>query len=118
VFDKNYTLFTLQDDKGSYRIDCGIENWKLGNTNMPGSPTNVLSGIPLFKKIWRVAASGTWNDDNTFIMTWRFFETPHFDVVTCKFDADELSIEYANSVTRIIKTYKDPRPVLKGIQIR
>jgi hypothetical protein len=115
-FDKATSRFTLQDDKGSYSILCGIEDWKMGKTNMPGSPTNLLSGIPLFQDTWKVAASGTWKDDNTFVMTWRFFETPHFDIVTCKFDNDNLEIEYANSITRIIKTYKDPRPVLKGRQ--
>lgn len=114
-FDKNATLFTLRDDKNEYRIKCGIGEWIMGETSIPGSPTNLLgAGIPLPQSIWKVAASGTWTDEKTYVMTWRFFESPHFDIVTCKFDNNELQVIYANSITRILKQYKDPRPTLKG----
>ncbi|MEO6313628.1 MAG: serine hydrolase [Chitinophagaceae bacterium] len=115
-FKEKETLFKLKTEKSVFEISCGIEDWILGKTSMPGSPTNVLFGSPLFKSEWKVAASGTWKDDNTFIMIWRFFETPHSDIVTCKFDKDKLEIDYSNSVSRIINTYKDQRPVLKGKQ--
>jgi CubicO group peptidase (beta-lactamase class C family) len=113
--DKN--VFILKDDKAEYSITCGINEWKIGNTKMPGSPTNLLAGVPLYKDHWKVAASSTWKDENTFEMTWRFFETPHYDIVTCTFDKDKLQIVYGNSITRILKQYKDPRPELVGSHI-
>jgi CubicO group peptidase (beta-lactamase class C family) len=114
-FEKESTVFTLRDDKGEYRIKCGMGEWISGETNIPGSPTNLfVVGIPLPQSTWKISACGTWTDDNTFVMTWRFPESPHFDIVTCKFDKEKLQIVYANSITRILKQYKDPRPVLEG----
>ena len=113
-FNKEASVFTLRDNKGAYSISCGHGDWIIGETNMPGSPTNPLAGIALTQKVWKLAASGTWTDEKTFVMTWRFFETPHFDIVTCIFENGTVRIEYANSVTRILKMYKDPRPALNG----
>ena len=113
-FNKEASVFTLRDNKGVYSISCGHGDWIIGETSMPGSPTNPLAGIALTQKIWKLAASGTWTDEKTFVMTWRFFETPHFDIVTCTFENGTVRIDYANSVTRILKMYKDPRPALNG----
>lgn len=115
-FGKEATLFTLQDDRGKYRIKCGVGEWVLGNTDIKGSPVNLfVAGIPLPRTNWKIAASGTWTNEKTFVMTWRFFESAHYDIVTCQFENNELKVTYANSITRILKQYKDPRPSLKGV---
>ncbi|MBN8825686.1 MULTISPECIES: serine hydrolase [unclassified Spirosoma] len=114
-FDADATVFTLRDNKGEHRIRCGIGQWILGETNIPGSPTNLLgAGLPLPRTNWKIAASGTWTDEKTYVMTWRFYESAHYDIVTCQFDSDTLTVTYANSITRILKQYKDPRPKLTG----
>ncbi len=61
----------------------------------------------------RVAGSGTWTDANTFMMTWRFIETAHYETVTCRFDGDRVSVSFENSIAKINKT-ADSRPVLMG----
>jgi CubicO group peptidase (beta-lactamase class C family) len=115
-FEKDLTVFTLRDNKSEYRIKCGLGAWILSETCIPGSPTNLLgAGIPLPQTTWKIAASGTWTNESTYVMTWRFFESPHFDIVTCKFNKNELLVVYANSITRILKQYNDPRPTLKGL---
>ncbi|GAB3716462.1 hypothetical protein GCM10027592_57780 [Spirosoma flavus] len=114
-FDKNNTQFILCDDKGEHSITCGVNDWILGETNMPNSPTNLLgAGIPRPRTTWKVAASGTWTNEKTYVMTWRFYESAHYDIVTCQFDDTTLTVTYGNSITRILKQYKDSRPTLTG----
>lgn len=113
-FDNNKTTFVISENGTHHVIHCGIGEWKFGKTSIPGSPANVLAGVPLHKKTWKIAASGTWTDDTTFVMTWRFYESPHYDIVTCKFKDEQVHIEFANSVTRIIRQFKDPRPAIQG----
>jgi hypothetical protein len=74
---------------------------KLVNTPVPNETTV------------RVAATGTWSDPNTFLMTWRFIETAHYETVTCHFTDDGVSIKFENSLS-IIGHAKDPRPVLQS----
>jgi hypothetical protein len=62
----------------------------------------------------KFAASGTWKDADTFVMTWRFYETPHHDTVTCRFDADNLKVEYLNSISEISPSRPETRPPLTG----
>ena len=114
-FNKDATLFTLRDNKGENTIKCGIGDWIIGETSIKGSPTNLLgAGIPLPRTIWKIAASGTWTNEKTFVMTWRFFESAHYDIITCQFENNKLNVTYANSITRILKQYKDQRTPLKG----
>ena len=62
----------------------------------------------------RVAGSGGWQDANTFVMTWRFIETAHYETVTCQFDSeDRLSVAFDSSLSKLAKT-RDKRPVLHG----
>lgn len=113
-FYHTHTRLRLTGHERTYEIDCGKNEWRLGKTVIPGSPPNVLFGVPLYQKEWKIAASGTWADQNTYVMTWRFYESPHADIVTCRFNGEDISIEFANSVSRIISQYKDPRPALNG----
>ena len=64
----------------------------------------------------KVAATGTWQDPNTFLMTWRFIETAHYETVTCRFSADTMQVEFQKSLTKINGS-KDTRPVLEGKQV-
>jgi hypothetical protein len=61
----------------------------------------------------KIAASGTWKDPNTFVMTWRFYETPHHDTITCRFDKDTVQIELLNSLTEK-SAHPAPNLVLHG----
>jgi len=47
-------------------------------------------------------------------MTWRFFETPHHDVVTCHFDGDNVRVEFTNSIAQKSPGHPETRPVLRG----
>ncbi len=110
-FTKSECVFTFTDAKETYPITCGLERWVQGETAMPGTPPKLTVGSMPKSKI---AASGTWKDENTFEMTWRFCETPHHDTVTCRFEGDAVKLEFLNSITRLSPSHKETRAVLDG----
>jgi hypothetical protein len=105
-------VFKLKDNKREYPITCGVEKWIDGQTSMPGTPPHLTVGE--LGPVSKVAASGTWKDETTFEMTWHFYETPHHDTVTCRFDGDKVRVEFLNSITRMSASHKEKRPVLEG----
>lgn len=109
-FGKREGVFSLTDARGSYPISFGLEHWREGETNMPGTPPKLTVG-PIHS---RLAASGTWKDDQTLEMTWRFIETPHHDTVTCRFQGEEVQVEFLNSITGLSSSRKETRPALQG----
>ena len=111
-FKNDACVFTLNDSRGEHPLTCGMEKWMKGETDMPGTPPKLTSG-PLGPKL-KVAASGTWKNDQTFEMTWQFYETPHHDTVTCHFDADRVKVEFLSSVAEKMAARKEKRPVLQG----
>jgi CubicO group peptidase (beta-lactamase class C family) len=115
VFRKDGCLFTLRDGQGDYPILCGLERWQRGETALPGTPPRLVSGgAPKRGTQSRLAASGTWKDENTFEMVFRYYETPHHDIVTCRFDASGVRIAFMNSIAAMSASPQDKRPVLQG----
>ena len=113
TFGKDGCIFKLRDDRGSHQVTCGISRWVESDTTFSTQPLKLVNTPVPGETNTRVAGSGTWQDANTFVMTWRFIETAHYDTVTCRFSADTVAIEFANSLSKINKI-KDTRPVLEG----
>ena len=44
----------------------------------------------------------------------RYYETPHHDSLTCRFEGDTVQISFMNSLAKMSSTPKDSRPVLRG----
>ncbi|GAB3641615.1 serine hydrolase domain-containing protein [Spirosoma arcticum] len=113
TFGKDGCIFKLRDDRGDHQITCGLNRWVEGDTTFSALPLKLTqTPIPGETKT-RVAGSGTWQDANTFVMTWRFIETAHYDTVTCRFGDDSMAVAFEGSRAKINKT-KDVRPVLEG----
>ncbi len=109
AFRKDGCLVTFKDVIASHPIACGNERWERSETALPGTPPRLISGgAPKPGTKSKLAASGTWKDENTFEMMWRYYETPHHDTVTCRFDGDKVAIEFAASIGA------NKRPVLQG----
>ncbi len=112
AFHGKEAVFSVKDGEGQHSVKCGLERWVDGETDMPGTPPKLTQGkLP---RISKVAASGTWNDLDTFQMTWRFYETPHHDTVTCRFDGNKIRIEFLDSLAEMSPARKDRRPALEG----
>ena len=115
VFQKDACLLILGAREAEHPIVCGIEKWHRGVTALPGTPPRLVSGgAPKPGTLSKVAASGTWKDENTFEILLRYYETPHHDLVTCRFDAGKVQIAFMNSIARMSANPKDSRPVLQG----
>lgn len=77
------------------------------------SPRIIAGGAPKPGTLQKVAGHAEWKDDKTLELTLRYYETPHHDTITCKFDGKKISISFLDSIHQI-RNAKDPRPVLEG----
>jgi len=101
----------MRDAQGEYAIQCGLGRWVEGVSNMPGTPPKITVGE---LRPCKVAASGAWRDDNTFQMLWRFYETPHSENVTCRFEGDKIKVEFQTSIAQK-SAHPEPNLVLQGV---
>lgn len=120
-FDGDKCSFELVTGDGRFNIDSGIGRWTDGATTMPGTPPEIteLVGKSVSPRgATKVAAAAAWTDENTLQMQWRYYETPHHDVVTCRFDGDGVQVEFKNSITTLSGgAHPETRPVLKGRKV-
>ena len=115
VFQKDRCLVTFKGDQAEYPIACGLAGWERGATALPGTPPRLVSGgAPKKGTPSKIAASGRWREANTFEMIWRYYESPHHDTVTCRFDSDKVSVAFLNSIAAMASSPKDSRPILVG----
>ena len=108
---------TLKAGDKAHVIHCSLDSWLRGEAAIPGTPPRLIAGgKPKNTPLSRIAANATWKDENTLLLTWRYYETPHHDTVTCVFnkDASEVEISFLNSITEMNPKAKDTRPVIKG----
>ena len=111
-FENASCTFRVKDAKGDHSIVCGLEKWVESEVTIPGTPPSLTESRAGIKS--KVAASGTWKEENTFEMRWQFYETPHHDNVVCRFDGDKIRIEFLNSITQISPGHKETRSALEG----
>lgn len=98
-----------------HHVTCGFESWQRGEAAFPGTPPRLISGgMPKEPAPAKIAASAAWADDSTLVMTWRYYETPHSDTVTCRFDGDRVTITFLNSITAMNPKAQDARVPLQG----
>lgn len=113
TFGKDGCIVKLTDGGGNHQVLCGINRWAESETTVLPMPLKLVQTPVPGETRTRVAGSGTWEDANTFLMTWRFIETAHYDTVTIRFGDDTMTVEFASSLSKLNKT-KDARPVLHG----
>ncbi len=114
-FHGDACVFKLSDRQTAHAIECGVGQWRLGETALPGTPPRLISGgAPPQGTKSKLAASGTWVDPKTFVIVFRYYETPHHDTVTCNFDDNQVRITFMNSMAQMSARPKDRRPLLQG----
>jgi hypothetical protein len=112
-------VFALNTGKASYKLLCGLTGWADDLIDLPGEPPALLprrQGGPV-----KVAVAGAWSSENTFVMRWHFYETPHHDTVTFKFEGSTLHVQFLNSITAALGAnqsfHPETRPELQGTLI-
>ena len=108
-FHRDACIVTFRDAQHTYPIACGFAQWQRGTTALPGTPPRLISGgAPKPGTPAKVAANAAWKDPNTLELLLRYYETPHHDTLTCRFDGDNVSIEMIASIGG------NQRPALQG----
>jgi len=115
TFDGNKCVFVLKEDgKPDIRITNGINQWVTKGNYKPSAHSLFSLRRIDFDSI--VAASATWQDEKTLLLTWRFIETVHGDQLTCVFDDDKLTINFLFSVNRL-QNKNDDREDVTGVMV-
>ncbi|HWB27823.1 MAG TPA: serine hydrolase [Chitinophagaceae bacterium] len=111
-FKNNTCVFTLKtENKPDIIITNGQSRWIREGNKKPESHSLFSLRRIDFDSI--VAASYTWVDEKTLLLTWRFIETVHGDSVTCVFDGDNVTLKFLFSVNRLQKK-PDDRSDIRG----
>ena len=113
TFADDHCDFTLKEmGKPDIRIRCGLNHWITAGNYKP-EPHSLFSLRRIdFDSI--VAASATWKNDTTLLLTWRFIETVHGDSLTFLFEGDQVTLKFLFSVAQL-QNKPDDRADIKGI---
>jgi CubicO group peptidase (beta-lactamase class C family) len=115
AFTDTTAVFTARTAETTHAVTCGIEQWHLGETAFPSVPPRIIAGgTPPAGTPYKIAASGRWKDEKTFIMTWRYIETPHRDAVVCQFEGDSVKISFISSISEKRGKPNEARATLTG----
>ncbi len=79
-------LFTQWDERGEHRVLIGFEEWTENEVQIDPNTS-------------RIVASGAWQDENSFVMTWRFVETPYVKTMRCFFEEGTVHIKSSMNVS-------------------
>lgn len=85
-FDENSCTLEVLEKRGKHIINCGIENWLEGKSDIL-EPQQIVN------------ASGTWIDENNFSIILRFVESPFSYTISCYFKDEELEIKLSTNVS-------------------
>jgi hypothetical protein len=114
-FKDGSCTFTARGANSAFPITCGIEKWQRGETAFPEMPPRLaIRGRPPAGTRFKIAASGTWRDESTFEMTWRFYESAHHETVTCRFSGDDLTVNFVSSIVKLSGKTDEPQQALRG----
>jgi len=99
AFDAGVGTVTLVDDRGAHTIPVRAGEWAFSETNRRGPylvarAKNSLTGLPPFK----VACAYRWLDDGALELTLRYIESPHTEMLLCRFAGDRIDIDLATGV--------------------
>jgi CubicO group peptidase (beta-lactamase class C family) len=98
-FDAGAGSIVLRNARGEHRLACGLRgDWLRTNTAFSGAAME------------SIAASGAWADAMTFVFRLSFTEKPFCPTVTCRFEGDQVSIDYRPNVS----FQSEPPPQLIG----
>ena len=107
-FSADVCRLSLKTDTATFQLFFGSGKWIPGETTKRGpyyvsAAKSSLVGLPLFK----VAGNYRWKEDNTLELTLRYIESPHTETFTCRFDENNISVDYQYSFDKNkIQTFK------------
>ncbi|MCD6050513.1 MAG: class beta-lactamase-related serine hydrolase [Verrucomicrobia bacterium] len=112
TFINNSYVLELGGANGTAQAFGALNGWLRHETSLT-APRIIGGGAPKQGTKHKVVGHAEWKDAQTLELTLRYYETPHHETITCKFDGDKISISFLSSINKI-RNAKDPRPVLEG----
>lgn len=108
-------VLRIWDEKnnGFKKIEFGWEQWKV-NKNSMAYDFPVAGRNPVPSKI---AATGTWLNDNTLQVNLKFIDAIHGDKLTFVFEDNKVTLSLLNSVAENSKGTVDKRAKLVGVMV-
>ncbi len=110
-FSKETCVFKLTTEEKTLTLTAGINKW-IESKEKPEVPPFAIRGRTDVTS--KIAASATWADEKTFVLTRRMIETPHGDELEFSFDGDAVTIKFMNSISANNPAVAEERPDLKG----
>ena len=86
-FAPEHLAFTYQQGRRTRTIACGLGSWRFSRIAALFSPRQA-----------QVAAGGVWTAPDTLQITLRYFETPFYQTLTCRFTDAGAKIDVATNV--------------------
>jgi len=114
-FDQGRCTLQLRTKDSTYRIVAGNGKWILGETRLAGTPPSLIrpSTGPYFDfGPVKTAVSYSWQDENDLVLTVRYIESPHTDLLLCHFEADKVTLSFDGSLNRMM--HMKPGKILHG----
>ena len=111
-FRDNTCFVGLKTDTAVYEIPFGNGEWKPGVTNRKG-PNLVARAKGHFVGLRppKIVSAYQWKDDNTLELKIRYIESPHTEIIVCRFDGNNMTAEFGNSFDN---NPANKKPPLKG----
>jgi CubicO group peptidase (beta-lactamase class C family) len=116
-FDSDNCVFTLKNGQTEHKVTCGLNQWAKSETLIPGAPPVLVLNNNKGSQQAKVAAAGIWTNENTFLMTLQYFETPHSDRITCHFENNTIRIDFLSSMVGKSGGFVESRPILEGTMV-
>jgi CubicO group peptidase (beta-lactamase class C family)/predicted glycoside hydrolase/deacetylase ChbG (UPF0249 family) len=123
-FQADKAILKLREQGQDFSFNLGAGTWAMNETTRKGpylvarAKAN-LTGLSPFK----VAAAYRWQDEKTLVATLRYFESPHHETITLRFNGEELKMENEMSFApafksqlrgEVISAKNPPRLILRG----
>jgi hypothetical protein len=110
-FGKESCVLKLSDDGKTTSVAAGINRWIESKDKTVVPPFAIKGRTDVSSKI---AASATWTDEKTLVLTRRMIETPHGDELEFNFDGDNVTVKFMNSISANNPAVPEERQDLKG----
>ena len=95
AFSADGGTLVIRDDQGSRRIPCGYDRWTLSD----GSPLFMRGHPGESAASMKVAASGAWADDQTYVVELCWPGTPFRRTLSCRVEGDRLTVDQRMNVS-------------------
>ena len=93
-FGSEVSSVTIGTDRGKQQIPCGNGRWLKSEGNIIRAREGADEDVAPEK----VAASGSWTDDQTYVVELCWYETPFRRRLTCHFEGDRLLVDQQANV--------------------